>query len=152
MNHVIFLLKSNVDNCLGNVFTDSVKELGFSNDDLKFWSEVYMVRNFVSMTILLKDMLIQMCDSFIGVLMLPFIENDLLVVLVQLFGKLYVFESYIFESFGQKLIRLCSEFSDGSLDSTHDRTSPSDLTCFWGHVLGDWWIVSSFIEQFLHLC
>ena len=44
MSHVIFLLKSDVDDGLRNWLSDSVQEFCLSDDDFKFWGKVYSVK------------------------------------------------------------------------------------------------------------
>ena len=49
-----------------------------------------------------------------------------------------------------ELITLALELLDWSLDSSHYRSSPSNRTSLWWHVLRDWWLVSIVIEKIFH--
>jgi hypothetical protein len=41
--HVILFLESDVDNSVRDILSDSVKELGFADNDLQFGVEVHLV-------------------------------------------------------------------------------------------------------------
>lgn len=49
MNHVIFFLKSDVDNSLWNVLSNSVKKFGFSDDHFELRMKVDMVLYFITL-------------------------------------------------------------------------------------------------------
>jgi len=88
MSHVIFLLKSDIDDSLRNWFTDSIKELGFSDNDLQFWCKVHSVDAVVVNLVdfLLQNEFVEKLDSLISILVFPFVENLLLVVLIKILG------------------------------------------------------------------
>jgi len=135
--HVVFLLEGDVDDGLGNAFADSVQELGFSDNHFQVGCEVHFVIHAVTNFYLLQNVFFQKFYGFISVLTFPISKNPLFVVLVELFGQLDVFASNFSKSLGQKLVRFVFKLLDRSLDSSHNRSSPSNLTCFWWHVLGD---------------
>ena len=119
--HVVFFLESNVDDSLWNAFSNSVKELSFSDDDLELWLKLNGVLDVAVGGILLaEDELLQQFDSFGGVFLSPFLKDFLFISLIELFGKLDVLESCIFECLGHELIGLGFELLDWFADSAHD--------------------------------
>lgn len=119
--HVVFFLESNVDDSLWNAFSNSVEELSFSDDDLELWLklngvlDVAVVNQFP-----MKDVFLQQLDSFGGVVLSPFLKDDSFISLIELFGKLDVLESCIFECLGHELVGLGFELLDWFADSAHD--------------------------------
>ena len=43
MTHIVFLLERDIDNSIGDILSNSVKELRLSNYHLKFWVKVNLV-------------------------------------------------------------------------------------------------------------
>jgi len=123
---IVFLLKGDVNDGLRNTLSNSIEELGLSDDYLKKWVELDGVDHVVLYLLSVKDVLLEEFYCLLGVLFLPLLEDLLLVVLVEIFGKGDVFESNTLEGLGLKLVCLALELSDWSLDSSHDRSSPSD--------------------------
>ena len=118
--HVVFFLESNVDDSLWNAFSNSVEELSFSDDDLELWLELYGVLDVVTNFLAAEDVFLQQFDSFGGVLLSPSLEDDFFISLIELFGKLDVLESCIFECLGHELVGLGFELLDWFADSAHD--------------------------------
>lgn len=118
--HVVFFLESNVDDSLWNAFSNSVEELSFSDDDLELWLELNGVLDVVTNFLPTEDVSFQQFDSFGGVLLSPFLEDDFFISLIELFGKLDVLESCIFECLGHELVGLGFELLDWFADSAHD--------------------------------
>lgn len=73
--HVVLLLKSNVDDGVGDLFTDTVKELGFTDDNAKFGVEINVVPLVFTVTFLGKNGVFEELDGFRGVGLLPFVED-----------------------------------------------------------------------------
>jgi hypothetical protein len=114
-------LESNVDDSLWNAFSNSVKELSFSDDDLELWLKLNGVLDVaVGSVLLAEDVLLQQFDSFGGVFLSPFLKDFLFISLIELFGKLDVLESCIFECLGHELVGLGFELLDWFADSAHD--------------------------------
>lgn len=70
--HVVLLLQSNVDDCLWNVLTNPLQELGFTDDDLELWIKLYNVCG-VSICTLhwLENTVLQELNSFVCVFTSP---------------------------------------------------------------------------------
>ena len=77
--HVVLLLKSNVDNGVGDLFTNTVKELSFTDDNAKFGVEINVVALVFTITFLGENGVFEELDGFGGVGLLPFVENILFV-------------------------------------------------------------------------
>ena len=152
MPHVVLLLKSDVDDGLRDWLSDPFQELGLSDDDLQLGGKVNSVVNvFLVLFVLQKDGLVELVDGLVGVFVTPLIEDLLLVFLIELLRQLHVLVSDLAEGGAHQLVRLVLELLDGSLDPSHDRSCPSDLTGLWRHVLGDRRIVLIVEEQVLIL-
>jgi len=118
--HIVFFLKSNVDDGLWNVLSDSLKELGFTNNNLELWIELNSVDVVAISWILVENVKLQKLNGFIGVLFSPFVKDDLFIFLIKFFGKLDVVKSNIFKGGCHQLVSLGFELFDWFADSTHD--------------------------------
>lgn len=155
--HVVLLLKSNIDDGLRNWLADTAQELGFTNGDSELWRKVHFVNVILIALFLAQDVLLEVLDGLVGILITPLVEDLFLVLFVKFLGKFDIHGCHIFELVTVKLLSLGLELSDWSLNSTHDRTSPSDATGIERHVLRDRRVIfssfeslSSVVEQFFH--
>jgi hypothetical protein len=114
-------LQSNVDDGLRNLLSNSVQELSFSDDNFELRVESHSVL-IVAIGVLgsLEDVLLELFDSFIGVLMSPGFENLLFIALIEFLSKLDVFKCSISEALTHKLVSLALELFNWLADSTHD--------------------------------
>lgn len=156
VNHVVLFLKSNVDDCLRNGLADSIEELGFSDDDSELTGKVHLVGLVLildlwgsrkNVSILSSEIL----DGLVSVLSLPGLKDLLFIIFVELLGKSDILVGNILKNVGHELVGLVSELADGTLDSSHDRSGPGNLTCLGWHVLRNWRVFDSFLEKNLHL-
>lgn len=97
MSHVILFLKSNIDNGLRNFLADSIKELSFSNYDFKLWWKINVVSLGLGLRVFstLQDVLLEQENGVISIILLPVMENIVLIFCIKLFGKRNVFKGYI---------------------------------------------------------
>lgn len=102
--HVVFLLESDVHDCLRNGLADSAKELGLSDHDLEFGGEVDSVLVVFTHLLSDEDVLLEELDGLVGVCIAPLHKGGLLVVLVELLGKFDVLGGHIFEDLTEQLI------------------------------------------------
>ena len=152
MSHVVFLLKSNVDDSLWNWLSDSIQELGLTDDNFQLWGKIYSVEGDIvhSVDLLLENKFVEELNCLVSVLVFPFGEDILLIVLIQVFSEGNILVSNFGKLLAHELVTLALELFDRSLDSSHDRSSPSNGTSLWWHVLRDWWLVSIVVEKVLH--
>ena len=89
MSHVVFLLKSNVDDSLWNWLSDSIQELGLTDDNFQLRGKIYSVEGDIvhSVDLLLENKFVEELNCLVSVLILPLGEDVLLVVLIQVFSK-----------------------------------------------------------------
>ena len=152
MSHVVFLLKSNVDDSLWNWLSYSIQELGLTDDNFQLWGKIYSIEGDIvhSVHLFLENKFVEELNCFVSVLVLPFGEDILFIVLIQVFSEGNILVSNFGELLAHELVTLALELFDWSLYSSHNRSSPSNRTSFWWHVLRDWWLVSIVIEKVFH--
>ena len=124
ISHVVFLLKSDVLDSLRHITADSVKELGFSYQNLELWREVDLVvtsqSSIFSLALALllldldQDVPLEQINGILGVVGLPPLENLVLVVLVELFGQVDVLDGHFLELIRSKLFSLGLELLNRS--------------------------------------
>lgn len=83
MAHVIFFLKSDVDDRVRDFLTDTVEELGFSDNYLELGVEVDLIFPVVPSTFLDEDWLFEHSDGCACVFTLPVMEEFVFVDLSQ---------------------------------------------------------------------
>lgn len=125
VDHVVLFLKSNVNDCLWDGLADSIKELGFPDDDSKLTSKVDFVGGVLVLATFVSGENVsifssEVLDGLVSILSLPSLKDLLFIIFVELFGKSHILVSNILEDVGHELIRLVSELADGTLDSSHD--------------------------------
>ena len=152
MSHVVFLLKSNVDDSLWNWLSDSIQKLGLTDDNFQLWGKIYSIKGDIvhSVHLFLENKFVEELNCFVSVLVLPFGEDILFIVLIQVFSEGNILVSNFGELLAHELVTLALELFDWSLYSSHNRSSPSNRTSFWWHVLRDGWLVSIVIEKVFH--
>lgn len=121
--HVVFLLEGNVRDGRRDWLTDAIQELGLSDSDTELRVEVDVVDS--EFILLLggldaKNELLESSDCRFSVLLLPGVEDLLLVILIKLLGKSDVLGSHLHESICVQLASLGLELFDRSLDTAHD--------------------------------
>ena len=86
MSHVVLLLESNVDDSLRYLLAYSIQEFGFSDDNLKLWGKVNLVGGVLSLwvNVSLQDVVLQKLNGSVSVVLVPFIEDFLFVLGIQL--------------------------------------------------------------------
>lgn len=145
--HVVFLLESDVDQSLRDVFADAVKEFGFTNNDLQLWCEVHGV----DIVFAEENFFLQKADRDVGVIFLP-IEVDLVLILsIKLFSKLNVLFGNFFACVSLQETFLSLEFVNWTLYPTHYAAGPCYTTRFGWHILGNSWILTVLLEKLIHL-
>ena len=83
-SQVIFFLKRDVDNSLWDLFSYSVKELCFSNDNLELRREVNSIRSSFSIIFTDEDLVIfQKTDGFFVILLIPFRVDFTFILLIK---------------------------------------------------------------------
>lgn len=98
----------------------------------------------------MENKFVEELNCLVSILVLPFGEYILLIVLIQIFSECNILVSNFGKLLAHELVTLTLELFDWSLNSSHDRSSPSNGTSLWWHVLRDWWLVSIVVEKFLH--
>lgn len=99
----------------------------------------------------MKDGLLQEVDCSNGVVLLPLVEDLMLVDFVQVLRNLNVFRCglhTLLVASQNVVFRL--EFVDGGLDTGNDGASPGDRAGVGGHILWDWWLLLICVVQRIH--
>lgn len=135
VSHVVLLLEGDVGDSLWDGLTNSVEELGFSDDDLELWGEVNKVSVNSSDGLLLQDEFLKELNSLVGVLLFPVLVDLGLVSLVKKLSELDVLLGNSLTSLRQKLFWLGLKLVDWSLNSSHDTSGPGNSSSLWWHVL-----------------
>lgn len=88
MAHVVFLLESNVDDCLRDVLSNTVKELGLSDNDFELRCKIDCIDGLPGLFLnpLVKDEALKQGNGKISVFLVPVIEDLVFMVLIKLFG------------------------------------------------------------------
>jgi hypothetical protein len=98
-----------------------------------------------------EDVLLEEGDGQVGVLGVPVVEDLELVLLVELLGQLDVLKSHLLAGLRLQQVLLRLELVDRALDATHDRPRPGDRSRLRRHVLRDRRVLTTLLEQLVHL-
>lgn len=124
MAHVLLVLQGNTRDGVRNGESNSVQELGLTNDDPQLGVEVDLV---LGGSTLSQDVLVKIRHGVSGLLVLPHRVLVGLVVVSQLLGKLHILLGDGFTGLPlSKHAFLGLELLDGSLDSLDDASGPNN--------------------------
>jgi hypothetical protein len=119
--HVVLVLEGNVDDGVGDFLSNAVKELSLADDNLKFGVKIDLVHLVFALSNSFKNELLEHGDGVVGVLLLPGLEQPLLVLLCQHLGHLdVVFGGLDTEGILGEDLGLGLELVDGTLNASDD--------------------------------
>lgn len=150
MLSIILFLKGNVDNCIRNHLSNSIKELSLTDNHFQLRVKVYFVALSITVLDLRKNVLLQHVEDLFTIFALPFLKNLLFIVFGERLRKFNVVSCSLLAVFFCQNFWFVFKLVNGSLNPSYYTPSPCNFAGIRWHILGSWRISAILLVDLLH--